>query len=68
MTGLPDDLEHLQNIIAGAKNEPNNFEANLRRMIRAAADEASTADIIAISEAILDLSFRRERANRVERN
>jgi len=48
---LPDDLQHLRNLIDGVK--VNQCEKVLRRIIKSAADSAPTADVIRIAETIL---------------
>ncbi len=57
---LPDELQHLQNIIKGAKNQPNDCEALLRMAIRNAADEAPAAHVIRLAEFILQLGIEAE--------
>lgn len=51
MSDLPDDLQHLRNLIDGVKQ--NQCENVLRRIVKTAADTAPTADIIRIAETIL---------------
>ena len=59
---LPDELEHLRNLIGGARNEPNHCEALLRDVIKSAADEAPAADIIRMAEFILQRGIEIESA------
>lgn len=60
---LPDGLQHLQNIINGAKNQPNHCESLLRKIIKQAADDAPRADVIRIAEAVLQCGIDADNAN-----
>ena len=65
---LPDSLEHLRNLIGGARNEPNHCESLLRDVIKSAADEAPTADVIRIAEFILQRGIEIETARHARFN
>ena len=63
---LPDQLQHLQNIIDGAKR--NDDVDILRIIIKSAADEAPAADVIRMAECVLQRGIEIETSKRAERN
>jgi hypothetical protein len=63
---LPDDLEHLRNMIAKAQSDVS--IKLLRDEIKSAADEASAADVIRIAQAILQCGIDGLRGRRAMRN
>ena len=63
---LPNQLQHLQNIIAGAKR--NDDVEILRGVIKSAADEAPAADVIRMAEFVLQRGIEIEKTKRAERN
>ena len=52
------ELEHLRNIIEGAKK--NQCEAILRKIVRDVADEAPLGDLVRIAEIILQCGIDQE--------
>ncbi len=65
---LPNELQHLQNIINDAKNEPNHSAALLRNVIKEAADRAPERDIIRLAETVLQCGIDIDRAQWAESN
>lgn len=63
---LPRELQHLQNLIEGAKT--NDCEALLRNIIKSAADKAPAADVIRIAQTILDCGIQFELSKRADLN
>lgn len=63
---LPEQLQHLKNIISGAKR--NDDVDLLRIVIKSAADEAPAADVIRMAELILQRGVEIETSKRAERN
>jgi len=65
---LPDELEYLRNLISGAKGEPNHYDSLLRDIVKSAADSAPTADIIRMSEFILQRGIEIEQSKHARFN
>jgi len=65
---LPEELQHLRNIINCAKNQPNYSEETLRRIIKLAADNAPAVHVIRIAETILQCGIEIEESAWSERN
>jgi len=63
---IPSQLQHLQNIIAGAKR--NDDVEMLRIVIKSAADEAPAADVIKMAEFVLQRGIEIEKSKRAEFN
>lgn len=66
MPELPEDLQHLQNMIAKAESDVS--IRVLRKMITSAAEKAPAADVIRIAKTILQCGIDIERSKWVERN
>jgi len=59
---LPDELQHLRNLIDSAKE--NHSFAVLRKVIKKAADEADERGVIRLAETILQCGIEIERTKR----
>lgn len=66
MQNLPNELQHLKNLIDDAESDTS--IKVLRRIVKSAADKAPAADILKLAKTVLDCGINLERPKWAERN